>query len=83
MKLVGEAKIPCIILATTAHPTNIKKSSFNSYTYTLFLDQFCVFIVTVRCKLCKISGTETQPSQLTSVEHFVDQSSHMFTHDVT
>ena len=43
MKPVGRAKIPCRILAM-----NVKKSDFNCYIYTLFLDHFCVLIVKIR-----------------------------------
>ena len=28
---------------------NVKKSNFNFYIYTLFLDDFCVLIVMIRC----------------------------------
>ena len=31
------------------HLMNIKKSNFNSYIYTLFLDHFWVLIVKIQC----------------------------------
>ena len=40
------------------HPMNVKKSNFNSYIYTLFLDHFCVLIVMIRCSLCNIHAVE-------------------------
>ena len=63
MKLVGGAKIPwstsCWILAMTTRFITwwtSKKSNFNSYSYTLILCHFCVFIMMVRWNLCKLRG---------------------------
>ena len=79
MKLVGGAKIPwtvsCRILATTTvglhHPMNVKRSNFYSYIYTLFLNHFCVNLVLVRWKFCKMHATEKLLTNLFS--HYIKQ----------
>ena len=50
---------------------NVKKSNSNTYIYTLILDNFCVFIVTVQCKLRKIRSIRTLLTNL--VGHNVTQ----------
>ena len=54
----------------------VKKSNFNSYIYTLFLDNFSVSILMVRCKLCKIRRIEKLLINL--FKCYIDQSRRSF-----